>query len=763
MATTPPTDPANAQLTNETADKANELSAKLASFPNFLENIGKSAIEAFGKTGASIKALIDDIKTNDIEKIFNNISKSIENMGTRSTVQFRDSGAAINSLSDNSDRLLERFVKLGALTPLKPMFDNLKDVGAPTITTTGGSIKSLTEQVSRFGGTISSDVLGVLAKLGDKFLANAAQAEKFENAFVGLASSAGNMNELFEGGNLVDLSAKTQNYANQVSNAADATGQGVTETMDFANALKQLPGFLDQTISSGDGADNKTKALISTMTLMTGTGRSQQEVIKALDLAYDKLGTSTGRVSNAAQKGAEFLSDVSSVANTLKLKFTDVNDVMEKIAAQFEFVGDNSNDAARVLSRYTDALRETGLTGKASMDIVNGMVGSIEKMTIGTKAFLSLRSGGPGGLQGAFQIDQLLRQGKLDQVVQMAERSLRQQFGGRIFTQEEAASSPQAAAQFMRQRSLLQSGAFGIGQGASNEQATRLLEALGKRDFGSITKELKTGQDAVKQATDRGTQIQTRNNDLFKQINRNVDRATIAMELSAGLQLKQLVGTAGGRAGQITQGMTNARERAVDDISRKADATSQQAFTKEQVLSARQTISQTASIVEGLTGTAKEAGSKVKQDIIDSANDVRGILGKKGPTPEEAVIDTTITPPQRATQTTRPSQNAPRAPIQTIATSRGLDNRPRETDARRTGVYTDAVQRAGLNQQRPTAAVTTANREALKTQALEIKPLPPQKVVLEIIAPPGFGVQTKSAPNNIEITNGAAAGINNGK
>jgi hypothetical protein len=67
----------------------------------------------------------------------------------------------------------------------------------------------------------------------------------------------------------------------------------------------------------------------------------------------------------------------------------------------------------------------------------------------------------------------------------------------------------------------------------------------------------------------------------------------------------------------------------------------------------------------------------------------------------------------------------------------------------------------GSNQQRP-SAVTTTNKEALKTQ-VEMKQHPPQKVVLEITAPPGFGVHTKSVPNTIEIINGTVAGAYPGR
>lgn len=792
--TTPPTDSATDNIANQIhevgnlADGVNILSGFIEKAGGLWEIVGEKAFNALGvKTKKGIEELKNAL-TGDLPNALANIAKNAANMGDAITVQFKDGGSSINNLTNSSDKLLERFTKMASFKSLTPMFDDMKDVVAPTITTTTSNLQSLENVASSLGLTIGKDVISMLGKMGDNLIANAAQAEKFENAFVAMSSAAGNMNELFEGGNLVDLSAKTQNYANQIKDVGDATNQGFSETMHFANALKQLPGFLDQTVSSTSKVSGTTNALTSAMTLMSGTGRSQKEIIDTLNLAYDKLGTSTGKVTNAAQKGAEFLADVSSVANTLNLKFTDVNTTMDNIAETFKYVGDNSNDAAKVLARYTDALRETGLTGKASMDIVEGMTKSIHEMTTGTKAFLSLRSGGPGGLQGSFQIDQLLRQGKLDQVAQMAEKALRQQFNGRIYTQEEAASSPQAAAQFQRQRSLLQSGAFGIGKNANDEQATRLLEALGKRDFGTVSRELKTGQAAVGEATDRGKQLQDRNANVIKDIQRNLERATVAVELSAGLQLKQLAGT--GTPGssidkQLREGMRKAGVRSDIDVANAKDATTPQAYMKESILSLRQVYSQALKEAGLVKDVAQNVGREGIQGAGDLVNDLREAMGKGNVSPEDRVMDRTITQPHRTLmQPDKPSQNVLKIPDTTIAAKynpQGLPSRMptvaeanknpemaaqrkkmmQEDQDRKSGIYNDAVHKAGYNQHAPTTAATTT-REALKAQA-ETKQLPPQKVILEISAPPGFNVHKKSAPNNIEVMNGAAAGTNNGR
>src|SRR5258708_7807257 len=446
--------------------------------------------------------------------------------------------------------------------------------------------------------------------------------------------------------------------------------------MEFANALKIIPGVMDQNITAGIAGEESTTSLIAAMKVMTGTGRSQADVIKALNVAYDDLSQSQGKVSDNAQKGAELLSTISSVSTGLKLRFEDVRGALEGVADQFKFVGNETDAAARVLSRYTDALRETGLTGKASMEIIQGMVKNVSDLNIGTKAFLSLRSGGPGGLQGAFQIEQLLRQGKLDEVVQMAERSLRQQFGGRVVNQAEAAQSPEAASQFMRQRQLLQSGVFGIGKGLGDEQATRLLEALGKGDTLAATKEIKTGQDALTAVSKQGSDIQTRNNNELKSANRFLERNAIASELMAGATIRGLFGAGGANAANVAGQMRNTQTAGIMGVQEaqrrgiERGAPTQADFTQQLIIMGRQAIDSAVQAGKGIgVGAIGAVGG-----VIDTAKDVgEALTGLNREISDQDRKQTVLT---RTTAGALPTHTLPNVNVQQA----GTDNvRPQTT------------------------------------------------------------------------------------
>jgi hypothetical protein len=531
----------------------------------------KDIVDAFFKLlHDQMKSGAEDAKdlTSAIDKLGDQAKKNSQSL----TVL----GASANfkSLQDPLDKIIGSMMKLGTFADTSKIFEGFSkgtqqigDMNKGISIATGGLDKIIdlaTKRIAKMDEGPLKDTaeaaLNVAAELESgfkNFISNAQAADDLEHSFVGLSAAGGDLSSVFEGqgGQLKDLQALTTSYSAGVANAADVTKYGVHQTMDMANALKQIPGIYDQMITSGDKGNESTTSLIGVMNLMTGTGQSQETVIHNLTKAYDDFATSGDNVASSAQKGAEFLATISSVSSSLKLRFQDVQDTMQGVADQFRFVGNETDAAAKTIGKYTDALRESGVSGKAALEITKGMIDGIREMSVGTKAFLSLRSGGPGGLQGAFQIDQLLRQGKLDQVASMAERSLRQQIGGRIVTQDQSAQSPQAAAQYMRQQQLLQSGVFGIGKGMGADQIGKLIDAMAKGDTKGMAAQIKTGQDAVTAATKQGTQLQDRANNSLKDISRSVEKGALYTQIVAGAMIRNTMGV--GVTGQTDK---NARD-----------------------------------------------------------------------------------------------------------------------------------------------------------------------------------------------------------
>lgn len=704
------------------ANDANTLSDSMTNLGNVvskilpsLKNLYDTLTGVFGTDSRNNMDLYKN-KLSDVSTVFTDISKKIDDLEDDTTSLVDASGRLVQPI----DNLLISFGKVGAFMSTTNFFDKMKTDGNLAINSISENVSGLTAKFKDMGLDISK--IGIAGTLATTLLQNASQAERLETEFTGLAAKAGNLNDMFEadGKTLKDLSTITTEYTNMTLEAAQATGLSAHQSLDYANALKAIPDVLRQNIDNGSDLNNDTSTLQKTMQLMSGTTGNYTDVVNSLTTAYnylsdsgDKVSSSGEKVATTAQKGAEFLALTSQVANTLRLRFDDVKGVMESVAQGFQFIGNETDATGRILARYTDALRETGLTGKASLGVIQEMIGGIEKMTIGTKAFLSLRSGGPGGLQGGFQIEQLLRQGRLDEVTRMAERALRQQFGGRIYTQAEAAQSPEAAAQFMRQRQLLRSGAFGIGQNLNDAQATRFLEALRTGRTGEATNVIKSGQDALKQATDRGTAIETRNNNELKQLNTQMERAVIASEIQAGIMIRNAIGTGGALGGRLQEDMRRAGGRGAEaqgrlNVAGRGGEVERNIAIADLLKGSVGAFSSAARLLSGgLGGMVRGA----KDEIATFNESARKVLqGDTAPTTTQEHRQTIL-------------QSAFRAHTGRTNTAIG-----------------DVVHSAA--NVRPTSAVRKE----------------PQKMVLEIVAPAGFGV--RKTANSIQKANVNSTVIN---
>jgi ribosomal protein S13 len=98
----------------------------------------------------------------------------------------------------------------------------------------------------------------------------------------------------------------------------------------------------------------------------------------------------------------------------------------------------------------------------------------------------------------------MMNEGKIDEVFEKVRMQMQKQFG-KIVSVEEAANSPQAAAQLVKQRAILKQGP--LGQFAKDDQtASKILEAFRAKEEGKTTVPL--SESILKEQMDRGTQIE---------------------------------------------------------------------------------------------------------------------------------------------------------------------------------------------------------------------------------------------------------------
>lgn len=499
-------------------DTADSIASMTGSFDNFLSNISKSISTVFSSFEKLKRFLTED---------------SFDSFGLRGTL------------------MLERFAKI--LPRNVALFGDLGSAGADAGISISDSFSTATNVLEKFGATRwIADFINDTARSAD-------QAQNLEQTLFMASAQAGQFSELLGAAGddlrrgMFDQMAA---YNRIIEDVSVSTGKLSTTTASWASQLLSIPGFLSKTIDVGGGAATTMRDLDAVMTVATGTGQSQRDVVEMMNFAYRQLGV-TG-------KGAvEFLAEVGVAADEADVPLDIMRQSVTSIAESFKVFGDNTRAATVLMGDFSRAFAGSGLGPQAVAEMVQGITQGIERMDIARKAFISGASGGPGGLAGGFQLDLLLQQGKLDEVYARVEEAMKSRFGGPVLTLEQAAESPDLAGEFMKQVTFLKDVA---GIASTDKEAYRILEAM-KRGETAPMEEVKTGDEAIQTAIERGDKVQqSQMNEAIRLQNLALKEARIQSEIALQ-DLRTGLGTAGRGeiAASIEKRMMAGREAAAGE------------------------------------------------------------------------------------------------------------------------------------------------------------------------------------------------------
>lgn len=471
--------------------------------------------EALSTSFEHLNTVIAKLSTT-FETIFSKFTK-IGGSQSQITDNFHKQAAGANLFTNyliGAGNAFDNFTSKSANTQL--LTDQLKQAGQAG-EKTAGIINNLSKVFEVQGFTkgpkeFAGDFVTRVAAGADQFL-------KLKNNYVLVQGASGGLSDSFirAGGNLQNLNTIVQKHGIDLTNIARETGNSTNQVSGYWEKLATaIPGAADKQIESGELTGKTYNYLSATMRLAAGTGRDVESTIKDLTKIWEAYGLE-------GNKALEFTAQISEVNNKLGLRMGDTSKFIDENISAFKGLTDGGNNAISVLNDMYESFRKTGLSSKESIDIIGKMTSELGKLTLGQKAFMSAQAGGPGGLRGAIQIEQQIRKGDIEGVFKNAEKALRAQFGGKIVTQAEATTSEQSAAQFQRQRALITSGAFGIK--ATDDQATRILEAF--KNGTSATKELRSGQDVLKETLTRGEQIQKDGTNILSDALRDIEKEQI--------------------------------------------------------------------------------------------------------------------------------------------------------------------------------------------------------------------------------------------
>lgn len=363
----------------------------------------------------------------------------------------------------------------------KKMSDSLKKLGLDT-----------TEVDKAASGGI-----GALEGLAKSFFESADNGLRLQNAMVQLASRTGNLGELTKaaGPHLENMNLLLATQQQAVTDASQATKNSAKDVEMYYSQLGKIPGALQSTVEGADEAGSSVSMLTATIQFAKGSGRDYASVVNDMHEALKNYNLS-------AEDAFKFTSRMTEISSKFGVEFEDVQKSLKETSNLFRMFGGDTDGAARMMNNYLGALKDTGLSGKNALEVINSMSSGIKGMSLAQRSFLSAQSGGPGGLMGGFQIEKMLKDGKMNDVMEMVRKQMTKQFGS-IATLEDASSSQQGAAQFNRQRMMLTQGPLAkLAQ--DPEQATRILQAFKARESGGAVEDLSKNfaQETMKTGVD---------------------------------------------------------------------------------------------------------------------------------------------------------------------------------------------------------------------------------------------------------------------
>jgi len=472
-------------------------------------------------------------RVKELKEEIEEVGKQLKDFAEKSTLM-SSLGKAISSVNPEFKSLGAQIAGIGITLALDIKPDAFLALGEGAKKSTG-DLTGTYDVLEKFSSKLK--VLTMPARLGDS-------AKAMETSILQAGAASGELGVILNevGGDMSGLEGKLIKYTKMTYDIGNATGYSSKQVAEYAGMLRQIPGSLDLTISSSDGAIGNIHMLEAAMQVASGTGQNFEEVFKDLNFTYRQFGT-------IGEEALEYVSRMSIASQNLKMPLEDVKSFTTDAAMAFRFLGNNTQGAISIMEKLGPAMQASGLGPDAIKSLLGSATKSIADFGIAQKAFLSGSSGGRGGMRGAYEIDLSLKEGNIHEVMDKVRESLSKQFGGKIVTLSEAAKDDKAAAQFTKQVQMITTGPTKI---AGNQQeAYALLEAFAKGERGQVTPEISKQEDAFKKALSVGDKLQERQFNQLVAINNELQLVSQYSSISAYNMTRLLLGTKGGGANSI--------------------------------------------------------------------------------------------------------------------------------------------------------------------------------------------------------------------
>ena len=506
-----PIDPAVIVETGEASEKAAE---KLGFFS---ESMSRASSAISGMASMQAKAT----------GFFSGLSTSIQ-----------DAGISLNTIGTISEQQVTKFSLLSiAALGARESYTHLANVDMGNLNSFGQQFQQLTEIINNNGpaskvgkesidlliggmkraGSSTSDIaaatmaamsgsIDLLSSYAKGVATHADNQLRLNNAVIQYAAQTGDLNNLMAiaGTRFENINAVAEKQAEMFNRVRGATNVTSKELEEYYSQLGTIPGAMTSMVKSSGDASDSVDMLTAAIKVAKGSGRSFKDVSEDMKSAFEKYGV-------VGEDALKFSARIGEVTQNLGVSMSTVRGALTSAADGFKIFANAGADAAKmtegisgIMNSYAKALEGAGVPGVKAVDITKDMINHLGKLDVAQRAFLSSQTGGPGGLMGAFQIEDMLRKGDISGVMEKVRTQMSKQMGG-IVGIEEATTSEGAAAQRQKQISLLTQGPLKLTDDAST--AGRILDAFKAREDGKVDdKGLK--DNILKETMDKGTLLQ---------------------------------------------------------------------------------------------------------------------------------------------------------------------------------------------------------------------------------------------------------------
>lgn len=390
---------------------------------------------------------------------------------------------------------------------------------------------------------------GAIVKYAGNMAENADEALRFQNSILKTAAAAGSLDQIVTqaGGDLKNLNnvlVAQRQYLNEVGKA---TQQPIDTINEYYTSLARIPGALQSTVKGASESQANINMLTAAMQYSSGSGREFKEIVEDLNTAFVDYNL-------VGEDALKFTSRIGQLANNFNIQLDKVRGAVISTSSALKMFGHDGQSAsgmmegaARIMNNYIQALKDTGISGSSAIDVISNMTKQVGELNVAQRSFVSSQTGGAGGLRGAFQIEKLIREDKIDEVMEKVRKTMTQQFG-RIVSVEEAAQSESAASMLVKQREMLKSGPLG-GLARNEQEAGRLVEAFAAMGKGGGTKEL---SDILQTTMSRGEELQKQTATPMSMMRADTNAIRNILQVGGLANFQQLMAASVGKRVELT-------------------------------------------------------------------------------------------------------------------------------------------------------------------------------------------------------------------